>query len=579
MPDHEPSHRAARDRGPSAARRDAVSAPLAWRSLAAYAALALAAVLAYANTIPNGFVYDDQLLLKSPLLHEPWNLAAFLSNEFRPEFAGKVAIYRPLSDWSLVLNARVCEWFGGSSESASSFHAVNVVLHAAVTCFACAWLASIGIARRTAITAALLFAVLSIHTEAVANVIGRSELEAALFGLVFLILHRRRRSLLAAVALLLALACKESAVAFVPLAVAADVLFRRDASGSALRSSARASNERSGEGERTPRFVSWHAYAVYALVAAAWFALRAYELRDADSAPSVVQNPLVAATASERFLTASRVQLDYLRLQLWPIELSSDYSANQIPLVASALDARFLAFVCVLVVACSLAWKLRERSRAVPLAVLGYAILFSTTSNYVVPIGTIMGERLAYAPSLFFCLALATALWACERWIGARGVIAAVVALTIAHGAKTCAQNRVWRDEITLFAEQARTAPESAKAHAQYANALAELGRDREAAAEYERSLAIRAYNPDVYFRLGDTLTRLREDPEKRIAAYRGAIALMPDHLNARAALAFTLMRQQRWSEARAEVGAIAARDADHWSLPELRRKLENAPK
>jgi tetratricopeptide (TPR) repeat protein len=549
------------------------------RDYVTLALLALVALAVYANTLANGFVYDDQLLLKSPLLHEPWNVAAFVANGFRPEFAGKVAIYRPLSDWSLVVNARVSEWLTGSSESAACFHAVNAVLHAAVTCLAWVWLMSLGLVRRTVTIAALLFAVLSIHTEAVANVMGRSELEAALFGLAFLILHRRHRVAPAAIALVLALACKESAIAFVPLAIAADLLLRSDAKAPNSPNSPSTPSARANERERSARGLRWRAYAVYALVAAAWLALRAYELRDADSRPSVVQNPLCEAPLLERVLTASRVQLDYVRLELVPIELSSDYSANQIPLVTSVIDARFLAFVCVLAASCAVAWRSRHRSRAIPLAVLGYAILFSTTSNYLVPIGTIMGERLAYAPSLFFCLALAAALVACECWIGARGVMVATGVLALAYGTRTFAQNRVWRDEITLFAEQARTAPESAKAHAQYANVLAELGRDREAVAEYERSLAIRAYNPDVYFHLGDALTRLREDPEKRIAAYRGAIALMPDHLNARAALAFTLIRQQRWSEARAEVDEIATRGADHWALPDLRRKLESAPR
>jgi tetratricopeptide (TPR) repeat protein len=137
----------------------------------------------------------------------------------------------------------------------------------------------------------------------------------------------------------------------------------------------------------------------------------------------------------------------------------------------------------------------------------------------------------------------------------------------------------VWEDELTLFAEQARTAPNSAKAHAQYANALTDVGRDREAIGEYERSLAIYVYKPEIYYQLGNALGRVRADPERCIDAYRGAIRLMPSHLEARAALAQSLMALGRFDEARAEVAEIAARDPANGALPGLYRRLASAGK
>lgn len=533
-----------------------------WSRWAPYAFLTVISFAVYANTLRNGFVYDDLIIFHSPLLDQPWNLGAIFDNQFRPAIAGRVAVYRPLNDWSHLLNYRLAQWITGSGESGACFHLVNVLLHAAVACLAFAWFASLCVGQRVALTGALIFAVLPIHTEAVANVTGRSEPEAALCGLAFLILHRRRAVGPAAIAFALALFCKESAIAFLPLAVAMDLLCPIDPDRQAV----------------TARPSIRH-YWVYAALAVAWLLLRAYAVRNADRLPTIVQNPLLFAPLGQRLLTAVRVQLDYLRLQLVPIQLSSDYSMNQIPVVTSVLDPHVVTFVAVLVVAIAVARRVRASAPSVPFAVLGYAILFSTTSNLLLPIGTIMGERLAYAPSLLFCLLLATALWSTSRWIGSRGVIATVLVLAVAYGAKTFVQNRVWRDELTLFAEQARTAPDSAKAHAQYGNALSDVGRDREAIVEYERSLAIHVYKPEVYYQLGNALTRVRADPEHCIAAYRGAIGLMPGHLDARAALASTLIGLRRLDEARAEVREITARDSQHPSLPLLTRRLAGGPK
>jgi hypothetical protein len=547
-----------------------------WRASLPFAALALIACGVYANTLRGTFVYDDQIILHSPLLREPWNLWAFFHNRFRPALAGHVAVYRPLNDWSHVLNYALGEELTGKGESGALFHAVNVLFHAAVVCVAFAWIESLGARRRVAWTAALLFALLPIHTEAVANITGRSESQALFFGLIFLLMHRRRKLTASAAAFGAALLCKESAIAFLPLAVAMDRIVPRQ---SEARSSTTIGAAIEHGAAHPIARAEIRAYVWLVAVAAAWLALRAYEVRNIDRAPTIVQNPLLFAPLGERLLTAARVQLDYLGLELFPTQLSSDYSMNQIPVITSLLDARVLLFALVLAVSVALAWSMRRRMPLVSFAVLGYAITFSITSNFMFPIGTIMAERLAYAPSLFVCLLLSIALSSAQRWIGARGATALIVLGAAAYAAKTVAQNRVWEDELTLFAEQARTAPNSAKAHAQYANALTDVGRDREAIGEYERSLAIYVYKPEIYYQLGNALGRVRADPERCIDAYRGAIRLMPSHLEARAALAQSLMALGRFVEARAEVAEIAARDPANGALPGLYRRLASAGK
>ena len=523
-----------------------------WSRSLPYALLALVAFAVYANTLWNGLVYDDKVILQSPLLHDPWNVARVFDNKFYGAVADRLALYRPLSNWSYLVNHRINEILTGSGASFAGFHLVNILLHAAVGCLLFAWLALLSIDRRVALSTAVLFAVLPIHTETVANITGRSDAQAAMFGLAFLIFHRRGAWFLAAPAYLLALWSKESAIAFLPLAVAVDLCLRA--------------------GPRRPALAR---YAPYAAVALVWFFLRADAMRNVGKdPPPLIENPLIYTSVALRLLTAVRVQLDYLRLQLFPRELSSDYSFNQLPVVTSALDPGFLAFLAVCVAAIALAWIVRKREPAVLLAVAGYAILFSTTSNVLVPIGTIMAERLAYMPSIFFCCLLAIGVWSLETWIGARAVTAAIFLVAGAYAVRTFAQNRVWHDELSLFEEQVRTAPNSAKSHLNYGATLAAAGRDRDALIQYERSLAIYDKFGLTYYLIGNALRRLKEDPEKIIAAYRAAIANAPGHLDARVNLALTLIEQRRFDEARVLAQEIAARDPHHPSLPSLALQL-----
>ena len=557
-----------------------------WRRWLPYALIAFVAFAAYANTLRNGLAYDDKIILQSPLLHDPWNVGAIFDNKFYGEVARNVALYRPLNDWSYLANHRLDEILTGSGASPAGLHVVNIALHAAAGCLLLAWLVTLQLDRRVAFTAALLFAVLPIHTETVANITGRSDAQATMFGLAFLILHRRGAWFLAAPAYLCALWSKESAIAFLPLAIATDLIFR--------------------DREQRWKFTS---YALCAALAATWFFLRADAMRNVGGPPSppdfiFIENRVTNAPLRERIFTACSVQLDYLRLQLYPKQLSSDYSLDQLPVVTSVFDKGCLGFLAVLAAAVASAWFLRKRAPVVTMALLGYAILFSTTSNFIVPIGTIMAERLAYMPSLFFCLLLAIGLWNVERWIGARGVIAAIALFTAAYAAKTIAQNRVWRDDLTLFAEQIRSAPRSAKSHVNYGGALdaaarqqdeiatraAKDGRQpdkdaaqaaaaklhREAIAQLEQSLSIYDKYGETYYLIGNALHGLHEDPEKIIAAFRDAIRVTPGHIDARINLALTLIDARRFDEARVQAQEVAARAPNHPSLPGLARLLSN---
>jgi tetratricopeptide (TPR) repeat protein len=153
--------------------------------------------------------------------------------------------------------------------------------------------------------------------------------------------------------------------------------------------------------------------------------------------------------------------------------------------------------------------------------VLGYAITFSLACNMLVPIGTAMADRLAYVPSIFPCV-LVGALLASVPSRAWRGGL-----LVIGTGALAVASARQvpqWKDDLALFERQIVTAPRSAKAHGNLGNALREHGRLEEAAAAYDRSIAIFRFRPEAHLGLAQVYELQRRDPELRLATWTDAI-------------------------------------------------------
>src|SRR5262249_44208967 len=144
------------------------------------------------------------------------------------------------------------------------YHLVNFALHAAVCVVLALVLARITGDATLALLAAFLFAAHPVHTEAVASVVGRAELLAALLGLLAWWIVLARRSVparaVAALVLVAAALAKENAITIVAVAIAAHPIYPRRlhpgghgglppaaAAGPGRRGSARA-----GRGRRAP---------------------------------------------------------------------------------------------------------------------------------------------------------------------------------------------------------------------------------------------------------------------------------------------------------------------------------------
>ena len=445
-------------------------------------AVGLLATIVYLNAPGNEFVLDDtQLIRDNVRIRSLANVPHFFTSSYW-EFEGSHALYRPLVLSSYAANYAV------SGLSTPGYSVVNIALHAAVSVLLFALVRGIGGSLVAAGVAGLGFAVHPVHTEAVTGISGRPDLLAAFFFLLAMLFHRLapQGGLGYRVAALACFACallsKESAMTLLLVLPVMDALVPAQRSDGQL---------------ATPRVRLLTDYLSLAVVAVGYLALRRSVLGAVTIAPDVIaplDNPIASAATMPAIMTAFGVVAEYARLLFYPAQLSPDYSYNQIPLVRSAVDGRFIVGV-TLVAACigGVVWLWRRR----PIAAFGLAFLaltFSIVSNFAITIGTICAERLMYLPSagLLIAAGIGVEHLARSRLMRRRLTYSVVAVLILLGGARTWARNRDWKNELALWTAAVDVAPDSARVQSEYGRILMGLA---QAAAESAPADAERLYS------------------------------------------------------------------------------------
>jgi protein O-mannosyl-transferase len=364
------------------------------------AALAAIAVAIYSDSLWNGFTLDSSFIL----LHDPRiqkattdNLTLILTKDYWfPNFYSE--LYRPFTTLTFLFNYAVL----GNGSNPFGYHLVNLLLHVgnAWLVFALAW----RFLRRLwpAFFAAALWTAHPIATEAVANLVGRCDELAAMAILGGVLLYVRSATLtggrrwLAAAALfvisLLGLFSKELATVLIAMMLLWDLV--------------RGPNTVREWVERR-----WPYYAAAMASLAIFAAARIMVFRAAPPAEiPMVDNPLVAAPFWLARLTAFKVLLGDLWLLVFPLNLSSDRSYNQIPL-ATGFDVAAWGGLLIAVVLLAVAVARRRKDPLMFWCAGFFGIALLPVSNLAIVIGSIMAERFLYLPAAAFAIAAAVLIY------------------------------------------------------------------------------------------------------------------------------------------------------------------------
>ncbi|MDP8236840.1 MAG: tetratricopeptide repeat protein [Candidatus Erginobacter occultus] len=502
--------------------------------------VAVLALLVYANTFHNGFVYDDfREVTENPLVR---------SLDFSEIF--RIYFRQPGSDSP---PARVTPLFTYALQHAfhglepAGYHLVNILLHGLIS------LLIYGIVlrlfpgwNRLAFLTAVLFALHPVHADVVNPVAGRSELLASALSLLILLLYLKNTPAPRSARgpwfwftlplFLLAVLSKETSWSLPLLMAGCD--FYRFRAWPVLRHRLRAF------------------YLPYLLVPVLIFAvilIAGY----GPGAGSGWANFLRHLPLLPRLAAAVGIFARYLVILAFPLRLSCDYGYAQLSYQPSAVRLLWTAGgILAGAAGLGLALASLKKTGRYLLAVWLFAAPYLIVSNLVVVINTPMAERLLYLPSWGFCLLLALAVSDLLRRAGrgstARRVLLLLPAgIIVFYGLRTWNRNRDWRSQTVLMEAALEVCPMSGRVHYNLGRAYELENRLEEALVHYRMAAAILPLNPGMHLNLGNVLVQFGRR-EEAAAAYREVIRLAPADPRGYSNLGRVSGEMDRWGEAAA---------------------------
>ncbi len=532
--------------------------------LACLALVVLLVGLAFAGSLSNGHVYDDVgVIQNNPRLDDAANIGQFFTARNLSDEDGDNGLYRPLTMWSYALDRAA---FG---KDPFGVHLVNVLMNALLAGAAYVLARGLGAGARLAAVIALVHGLHPVHTEVVANGVGRAEIGAALFALVAGILHfrflaprdegsvleprnraERRRAERdadrraappaaasssasagrsrwwlggALAAYFVALLFKETAVTLPGLLFLLDWLVRE-------------------RGALRPVLGRLPLYLAYAPPLVAFFALR----NNAVGGFSVaLQDVMAHSTTADRILYASETLAKYVGQLFLPLSMCADYSDYRDLVRRSAGDPGVLASFGAWLALGGICWWLARRQAWLALAgIAWFALAILPVSNLLLPIGTVRADRLLFLPSFGFAIAFGAGL----DWLTARARIVGwtTIALVLGFYAwRTHERNLDWRSPESLWTATTRDNPGSAVAWFNLGDVHAKAGRKAEAERSYERAFELRDgagfFYPEAHNRLAALLVE-RGDRAGAEAQYRQVVERAPRQYTALVNLGQLLM-------------------------------------
>jgi tetratricopeptide (TPR) repeat protein len=463
------------------------------------------ALVAHMTALAGGYVWLDHAHIEDGLaVARPAEWVAL----FGRGFAG-TGFYRPLTALSLSIDGLVGRpWF---------FHATTVAWHAAAAAMILPAGEALGLGRRAALMAGILFAVHPVSSLVASAIAFRSESMMCVALLSLVVAHRRHQPWLAGLSLGLGALVKETALVLGPLFIAALELDRRWA-------------QRKEAVERRPaRLVLAEAAALAAVLGLRFAYAPSWRAFFPGLSLSEAVGTRLASLAKSGALAVAPV--DRSVCDAFPI--------TRAPSLAAAAGAA----VAVLVI--WLAWRRRGPALLMALALLA--------SLNLVPTMRWWSPHYVYLPMAFAVMLLAEVVERVgSRAMAATGAVAAVLA------AVTLADDRRFRSDEALWAPEVARQPQCREGHFYLAEVRRQAGDWERAAHHYQLAAAPAAgflafAQPVAALQnLGAVRLQQRRWHEAR-AAYRAALAEVRDPIERRRIvhnLATTEMRAGRPKEA-----------------------------
>ena len=402
------------------------------------------AIATYANSLLNGFIYDDiQQILENPYVHSFRHVRAiFTTSVWSFQGAeGILSYYRPLMTFGYMICWRL---FGSLP---LGYHMVSVVMNGAIV------LLVFFVARRLfhddvlSLIAATIFALHPVHTESVAWVAGVTDLELTLFYLLtfWLFLDMPRvgrpglwvRRILMAASFGLALLSKEQAATLPVLATLYEHFYRDDRRESTLR-------------QKVSRYgLLWALLGVYILV------------RSRLLGSLLPAHRSISISNYEVILSAVTLVGQYMGKLLWPAHLALFYDFHK----STSLLQPGVILGHASLFACAILFVWTGIRRPASFAVVWLLLTLAPVLYIRWMVSNAFAERYLYLPSVGFCWLAAYGVRKMWSFLELRhslwraALTCALGALGIIYVIETVRQNLVWRDQETFIRHSLASSP------------------------------------------------------------------------------------------------------------------------
>ena len=503
-------------------------------------ALLLLCLMVFGNTLSHEFVFDDlNTIVENPHINDfTGNLPHFFDRIYF-KISGGEASYRPVPTMSYYLLYQV---FGTDP---LGYHLFSVLLHALNAILVLLLILSLRSRLWVALSAAALFAVHPVVTEAVNCVSFNEDLLAACFFLTALLTaiwsERPDGSLrlwiesVSWLTFAFALFSKEMALTLPVVIYLKNVIFKAPADNQGVSAALFGAIQ-----NRLRLFIG------YLVLMVGYLFVRFYLM----AGPEGIATDGVPLLKRMVFIPLQ--VLDFLKLAVFPFGLSAEYLHaypahfwNPLNLVALVIISGMVA----------VAWLSQNK-----ISVLTFGIAwFITTLTPVLNIYELINpfaERYLYLPVVGIAMAAVAALSAVlskdhqqqPKWVRYLAPVL-LIGLLIVFGASSVHRNRVWQNNFTLFSDTVKKVPDSPRVHGGLGLAYQQMNRIPDAIKAFQRAIELNPSLVHAHFSLAYAFEQTGR-LDDAIAAYERAASLDSGFRDVQYNLAGLYVRRGRLEDA-----------------------------
>lgn len=505
----------------------------------------------YSNTLNNGFVYDDALVIvNNAFIKDIHNLSGLLrfEKDYYP-LSGEIS-YRPVVTFTYFIDYAL---FGLKQWG---FHLTNLLLHAINSILLYAFLNlffkpsrgnehlhALKLHSNTPLLITLLFTTHPILTEAVNAISFREDLLTFTFYMAALNLHAVRANIItisrsssaflyiaSCLLYILALFSKEMAITLPLIAYCYEWLYKD---------------------KNNTRAILFNSYIIgYTFITLVYLYLRhEYFYNPFYRFYNPMEGNVVIGGFIERTLTLPWILSTYLKLSLFPMSLSADYAVHPIRHIS---DSSFLISFVTIFFILSAALIMAKGRREITFGILFFIITLIPVYN-IIPLDHPFAERYLYLPAAGFAMAVGYSIYHLftfrVRYKIQRGIIFILLFVILcAYFTLVIKRNKVWRDEYSLWSDTVKKQP-SSLAYLNLGVVYQNNGLLDEAAKQYKMAIRLDPKNALAHNNLGLILLN-KGQLDGAVSEFESAIRWKPDYAEAFNNLGAAHMKQRNYDEA-----------------------------